>query len=189
MRQERLGRRQGLKRPQSLRRRQGLSRQQGPLHTVVEGALAGAAATWALGKVTSALYAQESHAVRERENRARGGTTAYGAAAEKLAHLGGRQLGEKQRERYGQAIHWALGATAGAAYALLRDRLPANPLARALLFGTAFWLVADELANPVLGLTPGPGAFPWQTHARGLAGHLAYGAVADATYSALERVA
>jgi hypothetical protein len=164
-------------------------REEGPLRRVVEGALAGAAATWVLDKVTSALYERESNAVRERENRARGGTAAFEVAAQKLAHLGGRQLGTQQRQRYGQAIHWGRGAAAGAAYALLRERLPASPLARALLFGTAFWLAADELANPLLGLTPGPGAFPWQTHARGLAGHLAYGAIADAAYSTLERVA
>jgi hypothetical protein len=41
------------------------------------------------------------------------------------------------------------------------------------------WLVADEGAVPALGLTPGPRAFPWQTHARGLAAQLVFGLVAE----------
>lgn len=44
----------------------------------------------------------------------------------------------------------------------------------------------DEGAVYALGLTPGPANFPWQTHARGLAGHLVFGAVTDATLSLLE---
>jgi hypothetical protein len=47
----------------------------------------------------------------------------------------------------------------------------------------------DELVNPVLGLTPGPAAFPWQAHARGLGGHLAFGAANDTALRALDRVA
>ena len=42
--------------------------------------------------------------------------------------------------------------------------------------------------NPVLGLTPGPMAFPWQAHARGLAGHLAYGVTSNAVLDAVDRV-
>jgi hypothetical protein len=58
-----------------------------------------------------------------------------------------------------------------------------------LLFGTAFWAVIDEGANTALALTPGPTAFPWQTHARGLAGHLVFGVAADTALRALDRLA
>jgi hypothetical protein len=47
--------------------------------------------------------------------------------------------------------------------------------------------VMDETATPALGLTPGPRAFPWQAHARGLAGHLVFGSVANATLATLRR--
>ena len=33
-----------------------------------------------------------------------------------------------------------------------------------------------------LGLAPPPTKFPWQTHARGFAGHLALGAVVEAAF-------
>src|SRR5205085_6470262 len=130
------------------------------------------------------LYEREPKPVRDAEDEARGGRTAYETAAQKAAGLAGAELSKEQRESYGTAIHWALGIGAGAAYGVLRDRLPDAGLARGLLFGAAFWLLVDECANAALGLTPGPTEFPWQTHARGLAGHLAFGATADAVLAA-----
>jgi hypothetical protein len=58
-----------------------------------------------------------------------------------------------------------------------------------LAFGTAFYLVLDELLDPALGFTPGPGAFPWQTHLRGLGGHLIYSITGELALDALDRVA
>jgi hypothetical protein len=155
------------------------------LTDLIDGAIAGAVATWVMGKVTTFLYEKESPSARRREESARQGRTAFGAAAERLADVAGTTLSDDQRQRYGKGIHWALGTGAGALYGILRDRLPDRALARGLTFGTMFWLIVDEGANPALGLTPGPMAFPWQAHARGLAGHLAFGAVADATLDLL----
>lgn len=154
---------------------------------VVAGAVAGALATWAMGKVTTYLYDNEPRRVREREDKARGDKTAYGTAAQKIAMATGHKLSVKNRARYGAKIHWALGVSAGAAYGLMRNRLPGG-IARGLLFGTAFWLLTDEGIVYLLGLTPGPTRFPWQTHARGLAGHLMFGAVADAAMGAQRAV-
>ncbi|HET7321136.1 MAG TPA: DUF1440 domain-containing protein, partial [Longimicrobiaceae bacterium] len=100
----------------------------------------------------------------------------------------GVDLSKGERQEGGRAIHWALGAGAGALYGVMRRRVPGADAADGLLFGTAFWLLMDEGANWALGLTPGPGAFPWQTHARGLAGHLVFGATTDATLHALDAV-
>jgi hypothetical protein len=161
----------------------------GLIGDLARGAIAGAAATWVMGQVTTVLYENESEGAREREDEARDGKTAYGVAAEKAAAAVGRELGEEERERAGAALHWVLGAAAGAAYGALRHRLPGIDTGNGLLFGTVFWAVVDEGANPALGLTPGPAAFPWQTHARGLIGHLAFGVAADTTLRLLDRVA
>ncbi len=162
-------------------------RQNHLLGDLIDGAIAGAIATWVMGKATTYLYEHEAKSVREAEDHARGDKTAYGVAAEKAAHLAGTDLTDEQRKTYGSEIHWALGVGAGAAYGVLRDQMPASGLARGLLFGTAFWLLVDEGANTALGLTPGPAKFPWQTHARGLAGHLVFSAVAEAALSASQR--
>ena len=48
-----------------------------------------------------------------------------------------------------------------------------------LPFGTAFWLVADETAVPLLGLAKGPTEYPVSTHVYALASHLVYGLTAE----------
>jgi hypothetical protein len=58
-----------------------------------------------------------------------------------------------------------------------------------LWFGSAFFVLVDELLVPVLGLTPGPRAFPLRTHLRGAVSHLAFGVAAESTARVLERVA
>ncbi len=160
----------------------------GLLADLALGAAAGAVATWAMGLVTNYMYEHEDPVARQREDAARGGKTAYGIAAEKAAGLAGVQLSEEGRARAGSAVHWALGAGAGAAYSALRRRWPAVAAGQGLAFGTAFFALVDEGANTALALTPPPGAFPLQAHARGLAAHLLYGAVTDTVLDVADRV-
>jgi len=156
---------------------------------LIKGAIAGAVATWVMGKVTNALYEREDRSARRREDDARSGKTSYGVLAERAAGAMGGNLDERSRERYGAAVHWALGVGSGAIYAGLRRRFHALGRAAGVGFGTMFWAAVDEGLVPALGLTPGPGAFPWQTHARGLAGHLTFGTVTDGTLRLLDAVA
>ena len=162
-------------------------------HTItrdlMKGAVAGAVATWVMGRVTSAMYDREDRRARRREDAARQGKTAYGVAAEKAARAVGSRLGDDQREKVGSTLHWALGIGAGAVYAVLRRRFNTVGRTAGFGFGTAFWAAIDEGLVPALGLTKGPAAFPWQTHARGLAGHLSFGAVTDGTLRLLDAVA
>jgi hypothetical protein len=134
---------------------------------LLKGAVAGAVATLVMGKVTGYLYEHEDRDARREEDEARGG----------------------QWEQFGSAVHWALGIGAGAAYAVLRRRFQRLGTAAGTAFGTAFWAFLDEGLVPALGLTPGPNAFPWQAHARGLVGHLTFGTVTDGTLRLLDRVA
>lgn len=161
----------------------------GLIGDLAKGAIAGAVATWVMGYATTYLYEHESGEARTREDEAREGTTAYAAAAEKGADLMGEELTDEQTQRYGSALHWGLGIGAGAVYAGMRGRVPGADLGNGLLYGTAFWAVIDEGANAAFGLTPGPAAFPWQTHARGLAGHLVFGLAADTTLRLMDTVA
>jgi len=156
---------------------------------LVKGAIAGAVATWVLGQVTTLVYERERSDAREREERVRAGVSAYERAAEKVASQADVSLSDSARQRAGSAIHWATGITAGALYAVARKRW--YPVARTggLPFGAGFFLAIDEVMNPVLGLTPGPAVFPWQAHARGLAGHLAFGATTELVLTGLDRVA
>ena len=156
---------------------------------LIKGAIAGAAATWIMGKVTGVLYQREGRWPRRREDDARSGKTSYGVLAEKAAGAMGTTLDDRSRELYGAAAHWALGVGAGAMYAVLRRRFHALGRVAGVGFGTIFWAAVDEGVVPALGLTHGPLAFPWQTHARGLAGHLTFGTVTDGTLRVLDAIA
>ncbi|HUH12794.1 MAG TPA: DUF1440 domain-containing protein [Longimicrobiales bacterium] len=155
---------------------------------LVKGAIAGAVATYAMDALTRFLYEHESEEAREEEEEARGGATAYEVAAERGAEAVGAELTKKQRRRAGTGLHWGLGVGAGAVYGVIRTRVPFVGEAEGVGFGSTFFLLIDEGVVPLLGLTPGPAAFPWQTHVRGLAGHVVFGMVADATLRALDRV-
>ncbi len=163
-------------------------RNDGVAREVVKGAVAGLAATWVMDRVTTAVYERQDPRARRREERVRGGKTAYTIAAEKAARVAGVKASKRQLRAAGQVIHWWLGAEAGISYALARRRMRSAGRLKGLGFGSGFWLVVDEIANPLLGLTKGPRAFPWQAHARGLAGHLAFGVTAHLTLSVLDRV-
>ena len=155
---------------------------------IVRGAAAGAVATYAMDRLTTYLYGREGARVRERENAARGGRTAYETAAFRAARLMGRELTRAEERKYGTAIHWALGVGAGALYGAIRPDGDDTSFLRGVRVATGFWLLMDETVTPALRLTPGPRAFPWQTHARGYVGHLAYGLAAEGTSALLRRV-
>lgn len=155
---------------------------------LLKGAVAGAAATWAMDRVTGFFEERESRRALRRERRARGGSSPAEQGAEKLAEAVGAEPDRRFSEVAGRALHWTLGAGSGAVYGVLRRRLHAVGRARGLGFGAGFFLFVDETVVPLLGLSPAPGAFPWQTHVRGLSGHLVFGTVADAVFVALDRL-
>jgi hypothetical protein len=156
---------------------------------LLKGAIAGAVATFVMGKVTGYMYEHEDRDARRKEDEVRGGRSSYEAAAEKAASAAGTSLDRRQRQQLGSAVHWALGMGAGAAYAVLRRKFQGLGSAAGTAFGTGFWAFMDEGLVPALGLTPGATAFPWQAHARGLVGHLTFGTVTDSTLRLLDRVA
>ncbi len=152
------------------------------------GAAAGAAATWIMDQATTFLYEREPEGVQEREDAARGEKSAYEIAAEKVAALADRELTGDQRKSFASAIHWSLGVSTGIVYGAARNRIPALGLGSGLAYGIAVWLALDEAALTLLGLTPLPRAFPWQAHARGLAGHLVLGAVIESVFDVIDVV-
>lgn len=156
---------------------------------LLKGAVAGAVATFVMGKVTGYMYEHEDRDARRKEDDVRGGRSSYEVAAEKAASVAGTSLDPGRRAQLGSALHWALGIGAGAAYAVLRRRVQGLGSVAGTAFGTGFWAFMDEGLVPALGLTPGATGFPWQAHARGLVGHLTFGTVTDGTLRLLDRVA
>lgn len=155
---------------------------------LVRGALAGALATWVMDRVTTVIYERQDRHTRAREQAA-SGRPAYRVAAEKVAAAAGLSATDEQLDRLARALHWGLGIGAGVLYAVRRREAGGPSLARGLAFGFGFFLTVDEIANTAFGFSAPPAAYPWQTHARGLAGHLAFGLVAEAALALQERAA
>lgn len=87
-----------------------------------------------------------------------------------------------------QEVHWAFGAAMGALYGAARADAGMPDAGGGAIFGMAVWLLASELALPLLGLTPGPTAQPAEHHANYGVAHLVYGVTAAATTQGLRRI-
>lgn len=97
----------------------------------------------------------------------------------------GHELKENEKKTAGAAVHYAFGAATGGLYGAVAEFAPEVTTAAGLPFGAAFWLVADETAVPLLGLSKGPTEYPLSTHAYALASHLVYGVTAEVTRRAV----
>lgn len=100
----------------------------------------------------------------------------------------GHELQESEKRPAGAAVHYAFGTATGGLYGALAEVSPQVTMAAGLPFGAAFWLIADEVAVPLLGLSKGPTEYPPSTHVYALASHLVYGATAEFSRRALRQV-
>ena len=100
----------------------------------------------------------------------------------------GHELQESEKETAGAAVHYAFGTLTGGLYGALAEVTPQVTTAGGLPFGAGFWLLADEISVPLLGLSKGPTEYPVSTHAYALASHLVYGVTAEMSRRALRQV-
>lgn len=115
-------------------------------------------------------------------------TAAIGRMA--YSRVTGREPDDDTKARLSNGVHWMYGLGMAALYGALRAGRPApmrRDLATGAGFGALLWLLGDEVVIPLLGLAEGPKATPPQGHAQTLAGHLGYGLVTGAGYSAVRR--
>ncbi len=146
---------------------------------LLKGALAGAVGVWALDRVTWFLWDRENPAALARERRARpGGLDPAHAMANAVASAAGHPLTPRQPHPAGITVHYGLRVGPGALYGALRHRA-GWVTSGGLLLGLGLFVLQDEIGNTVLGTAGRPTQYPWQAHARGLLGHLVFGATAE----------
>ena len=110
-------------------------------------------------------------------------------AAEAISeNVFGHELQQSEKESAGAAVHYAFGTLSGGLYGALAEVTPQVTTVAGLPFGAGFWLLADEVSVPLLGLAKGPTAYPVSTHVYSLASHLVYGMTAELSRRALRRV-
>jgi len=100
----------------------------------------------------------------------------------------GHELQESEKKSAGAAVHYAFGTVSGGLYGALAELTPQVTIGAGVPFGAAFWLLADEISVPLLGLSKGPTEYPVSTHAYALASHLVYGATAELSRRAIRNV-
>ena len=108
--------------------------------------------------------------------------------AKAISKVFGHELQESEKEPAGAAVHYAFGTVTGGLYGALAEVSPQLTTAAGLPFGAAFWLLADEISVPLLGLSKGPTEYPVSTHAYALASHLVYGVTAELSRRAVRQV-
>jgi len=105
--------------------------------------------------------------------------TTIRAASAVSEGLFGHKLTHDEKKIAGTAVHYILGTGVGGMYGAVAEIAPQVTAGAGLPFGAAFWLVVDEGAVPLLGLSEGPRAYPLSTHAYALSSHFVYGLTAE----------
>jgi uncharacterized membrane protein YagU involved in acid resistance len=99
----------------------------------------------------------------------------------------GHELTPSEKGVAGPVVHYALGTAVGGLYGAVVEVEPELRVGAGLPFGAVFWLVVDEAAVPLLGLSKGPTEYPLSTHVYALASHLVYGLTTDIVRRTLRR--
>lgn len=99
----------------------------------------------------------------------------------------GHKLTKDEEKIAGPAVHYGLGTAVGGLYGAVAEVVPEVTTGTGLPFGAAFWLVVDETAVPLLGLSKPPTEYPISTHVYALASHFVFGLTTELVRRALRR--
>ncbi|AFZ66253.1 DUF1440 domain-containing protein [Deinococcus peraridilitoris] len=158
------------------------------LNEAIKGTVAGAAGVWMMDRIGWYMYLREDERALQQELEARpNGMDPAHNIANRVANALGKQLVPPQPNPWGVTAHFALGILPAALYGVLRHRFRELSKAQGFLYGLSLFAMNDELVNPLLKLSGGPRAYPWQAHARGLVEHIVLGMVTDAVLRVMDR--
>ncbi len=173
-------------------------REGGVLKGLAAGIIGGLVASWVMEEF-QAGWTKMSETLSESPERGssdhageQGEVTQEEAATVKAAEaisegVFGHELTQSEKEIAGPAVHYVLGASVGGLYGVVAEVVPEMKIGAGLPFGAVFWLVVDEAAVPLLGLSKGPTEYPLSTHVYALASHLIYGLTTDVVRRVLRR--
>ena len=100
----------------------------------------------------------------------------------------GHELEKSEKEPAGAVVHYVFGTATGGLYGAMAEVAPQVTAGVGIPFGAVFWLLADEIAVPLLGVGKGPTAYPVSTHVYSFASHIVYGATAELSRRAVRQV-
>lgn len=134
------------------------------------GAAGGLLGAWTMNRFQAGLAKLQPKQTAGREEQA-----AVKAAEQVFRTVTGHGLTRRQKKTAGPLVHYGFGALIGTVYGMLAARAPAVKTAAGTLYGTAVWLVADEIGAPATRLSKPPGKIPFSKHLAALASRVVYG--------------
>lgn len=99
-----------------------------------------------------------------------------------------RPVPEEQKPLAGSVVHYAFGASVGAAYGGVAELIPRITKLAGVPFGLAVWLGAHVITVPALGLAEPPTRLPRSKEGLELVLHGVYGAVTEVVRRLTRRV-
>jgi uncharacterized protein DUF1440 len=164
---------------------------------MVAGAIAGLAGTLAMNEAQRAWtrvadgHAPDSaggrHDARDWQERSEHQNSNELAAQGIAGVVLGRRLTRAELRFAAPLAHFLFGAAMGALYGAYAERRQAT--ASGAAFGTTVWLVADEIAMPLLGLSDSTARRPLEMHLQSLVSHLIFGTATEMTRRRIRRAA
>lgn len=152
---------------------------------LVAGLIGGLVASWTMNrfqdvwlKLSENNRQSEGARSQEQGNEEQDDTTVKAASAISEG-IFRHKLSKDEKKLAGPAVHYALGTGVGGLYGAIAEAVPEVTSGAGLPFGVAFWLVVDETAVPLLGLSKSPTQYPISTHVYALTSHLVYGLTAE----------
>jgi putative membrane protein len=136
------------------------------------GIAAGLVASGAMNLFQAAV----AKAIHQPESGESAATKAADAASQAVS---GKPVKRTVKKTADQVVHYATGAVMGGIYGVVGGMVSTLMAAKGLLYGAGTWLVADELAVPLLGLAPKPNRTKLRDHVFALASHLVFGLTLD----------
>ncbi|MBF5046520.1 hypothetical protein FGE12_29160 [Aggregicoccus sp. 17bor-14] len=153
------------------------------------GAAAGLLGALAMTPVMTRLAKPLSRALDEEQKGGGKQEPATEKTARKLLEPVGVRVRGERKKKLGNVVHFGYGTVWGAIYGALWGRTRLAGKLFGLGFGTALFVLGDELGVPALKLAPPPQETPASTHLSALGAHWVYGATTEAAFRGLSRLA
>ena len=151
------------------------------LKGAIAGMIAGLAGSWMMNEFQSGVskvgeaWKKSAHRPPE-PHRQSSDEAATALLARRLSRtILGRDLTDDEMRIAEPLVHYGFGTFSGGIYGLVAELIPKSRKGSGTLFGTALWLIADEVAVPKLQLSKPATAYGPKVHAEALASHLVYG--------------
>jgi hypothetical protein len=149
------------------------------------GAASGYVASFLMDVATGAYLARQSErSVRRQDELAPGGAPAL--FIRRAAGLTGAEVGVERSEAQAMVLHRTLTSAYGAAAAALVSP-ERSPMRAALLATTSALVLVDE-GLPTLRIVPPPQEWPFESHVRGIVGHVTLGLGIGAILTVADRL-